>query len=187
MNSSPYLNKRVLSLLCVLILEGCASSPPSPQYLPGEGKPPASLDDLARIEKIPNAIPKDEPLHPFANLPYTEMGQNYTPLLCAKGYKERGLASWSGIGFEGKMTASGELSDLYAMTAAHNILPIPSYVRVTHLGNGKSIVVRVNDRGPFHTDRIINLSYVAAKKLDMIESGTAEVEIEAVMPEPISY
>jgi rare lipoprotein A len=179
------MNKHYLSLFCTLLLAACASTSPrsaTPGYLAGEGVPSAAVDELVDIYRIPDAVPKDEPLHPFANLPYTMFGKSYTPMLSSVGYKERGIASWYGTGFEGNITASGEVCELYAMTAAHKLLPIPSYVRVTNLGNGKFVVVKVNDRGPFHDDRLINLSYVAAKKLDMIELGTAEVEVESVMP-----
>ncbi|MFY9261993.1 MAG: septal ring lytic transglycosylase RlpA family protein [Gallionella sp.] len=189
------MNKQALSLLSAILLTACASPDPSPSprtnpsprttlgYLPGEGVPTAAVDELVDIYNIPDAVPQDDPLHPFANRPYTVFGQSYTPMQSAVGYKERGIASWYGTGFEGNITASGEVCELYVMTAAHNLLPIPSYVRVTHLGNGKSVVVKVNDRGPFRNDRLINLSYVAAKKLDMIELGTAEVEVESVMPD----
>ncbi|MDD4964464.1 MAG: septal ring lytic transglycosylase RlpA family protein [Gallionella sp.] len=181
------MNKHYLSLLGTLLLVACASttsrSSSTLGYLAGEGVPSAAVDELVDIYNIPDAVPKDEPLHPFANLPYTMFGKSYTPMLSAVGYKERGIASWYGTGFEGNITSSGEVCELYTMTAAHNLLPIPSYVRVTHLGNGKSVVVKINDRGPFRDDRLINLSYVAAKKLDMIELGTAEVEVESVMPD----
>lgn len=159
-------------------------APASRRYLAGENVPAPEIDDQVDIDSIPDAVPIDEPLHPYANRPYTAYNESYTPILDASGFRERGIASWYGIGFEGKTTAGGDVCDLYSMTAAHVSLPIPSYVRVTNLENGRSVVVRINDRGPYqHPDRIINLSYVAAKKLDIILHGTAEVEIESVFPD----
>jgi rare lipoprotein A len=142
---------------------------------PGE-KPPA---DLAAI---PDAVPRAEPLHRFANRPYQAFGREYVPLASAEGFRQRGLASWYGRRYHGQRTSSGEIYDMYAMTAAHPLLPIPSYVRVTNLANGRSVVVRINDRGPFHGERIVDLSYTAAWKLGFVEQGTAWVEVEAVQP-----
>ncbi len=156
----------------------------SRRYLDGENVPAPEIDDQIDIDSIPDALPVYEPLHPYANRPYSAYNENFTPMLDAKGFRERGIASWYGIGFEGKITAGGDICELYAMTAAHVSLPIPSYVRVTNLENGKSVVVRINDRGPYqHPGRIINLSYVAAKKLDIILHGTAEVELEVLEPD----
>jgi rare lipoprotein A len=140
---------------------------------------------MVEIERIPDAVPQQEPLHAFANRPYTIYGQTYTPLINSAGFVERGFASWSGTGFEGKTTASGDPYELYAMTAAHPTLPIPSYARVTNLETGKSVIVRINDRGPFIDNRIINLSYVAARKLDIVGVGTVEVEVESVLPDAV--
>jgi rare lipoprotein A len=109
-------------------------------------------------------------------------GTEYVPLADARGFKQRGVASWYGRRFHGQKTASGELYDMYAMTAAHPTLPIPSYVRVTNLANGRSVVVRVNDRGPFHSSRVIDLSYAAAYKLGYIQAGSTQVELESVQP-----
>ena len=117
---------------------------------PGDN-PPANLD------AIPDAEPKAEPLHKAANRPYSVLGQSYTPDTRLKPYKETGVASWYGRRYHGQKTSTGEIYDMYGMTAAHPTLPIPSYVRVTNLKNGKSVVVRVNDRGPFHSDRLIDL------------------------------
>lgn len=142
-----------------------------------EDNPPTNLAD------VPDAQPKLEPLHPFANKPYVALGQNYEPQADIKTYNKNGRASWYGRRFKGKKTSSGEPYDMYAMTAAHPTLPIPSYVKVTNLTNGKSVVVRVNDRGPFHADRIIDLSYAAAYKLDYIDKGTARVNVELIVPE----
>src|SRR6266705_1352169 len=147
------------SLALATAIAGCGSSKPGGYYRddgPG-GRPPVDLDRVA------DAKPKLEPLNQTANNPYTALGRKYTPYRSVKPHRERGLASWYGRGFHGKRTASGERYDMYAMTAAHTILPIPSYARVTHLGNGRSVIVRINDRGPFRTDRIIDLSYAAAR------------------------
>lgn len=181
----------------VLALTGCASvgqrtnprsPPPAATALPpmtgggyykddGPGENPPA--DLA---SIPDAVPRTEPLHRFANRPYTVMGQTYVPLPADTPYRERGLASWYGRRYHGRPTASGEIYDMYGMTAAHATLPIPSYVRVTNPANGRSVVLRVNDRGPFHPERIIDLSYTAAWKLDLLR-GVGMVEVERILPE----
>jgi rare lipoprotein A len=140
------------------------------------GPPPVNLD------KIADAKPRSEPLNPGANHPYTALGRKYAPYQSLQPYRQRGIASWYGRKFHGKLTSSGERYDMYAMTAAHTILPIPSYARVTNLANGRSIIVRVNDRGPFHADRIIDLSYAAAYKLGYVTAGSAKVEVEAILP-----
>lgn len=113
---------------------------------------------------------------------YAVFGQRYFVLPTADGYLERGVASWYGPGFHAAKTSNGEVYDMYAMTAAHKTLPLPAYVRVTNLRNGRSVVVRVNDRGPFKEGRIIDLSYTAASKLDMLRDGTALVEVQALTP-----
>ncbi|CAH1746597.1 Endolytic peptidoglycan transglycosylase RlpA [Thauera humireducens] len=141
--------------------------------------PPDNLD------AIPDAEPRLEPLHRFANRPYNVFGQGYVPATELRPFRERGRASWYGRRFHGKPTSSGEPYDMYAMTAAHPTLPIPSYVRVTHAGSGRTVVVRVNDRGPFHKGRIIDLSYTAAHKLGYINAGSAEVEIEQILPDEV--
>jgi rare lipoprotein A len=179
------MTRQALLLALVLILAGCASGPrkdpPAARpalsggkyYLddgPGENPP-----DLAHI---PDAVPRDEPLHRYANRPYQVFGRTYVPNVAADGWRERGVASWYGRKFHGQKTASGEVYDMYAMSAAHKTLPIPSYVRVSH--GGKSVVVRVNDRGPFHGDRVIDLSYAAAARLGLAQAGSGVVEIERV-------
>ena len=136
----------------------------------------------ANLEQVPDAVPKTEPLNRYANDPYKVLGKEYVPLAAGDHYKARGLASWYGRKFHGKNTSSGEPYDMYAMTAAHATLPIPSYARVTNLSNGQSILVRVNDRGPFHDGRIIDLSYTAAYKLDVLKEVTP-VEVELVSAE----
>lgn len=143
--------------------------------------PPQNMDEIA------DAVPKAEPLNHFANKPYSVLGQDYTPLREVGHYKARGLASWYGKKFHGQKTSTGEVYDMYAMTAAHATLPIPSYARVTSLTSGKSVVVRVNDRGPFHADRIIDLSYTAAWKLGLVDGGSGMVEVESLIPgEPVA-
>ena len=142
---------------------------------PGD-KPPED------IEAIPDAIPKIEPLHRFANNPYSVLGHDYVPLRDVQPYKARGIGSWYGRKFHGQKTSSGEPYDMYGMTAAHPTLPIPSYVRVSNPANGKSVVVRVNDRGPFHSGRLIDLSWTAAYKLGYIGEGSTVVEVESVLP-----
>ena len=142
---------------------------------PGDSPPP----DLAAI---PDAVPRPEPLHRFANRPYQVFGKDYVPVASAAPFRQSGIASWYGRRFHGAPTSSGEPYDMYAMTAAHPTLPIPSYARVTNVANGRSVVVRINDRGPFHSDRIIDLSYTAAWKLGYAESGSARVDVESVFP-----
>jgi rare lipoprotein A len=136
----------------------------------------------ADIAGIPDAIPRTEPLHRYANRPYQALGKNYVPMTHARPFRQSGIGSWYGRRFHGSPTSSGERYDMYAMTAAHPTLPIPSYVRVTNPANGRSVVVRVNDRGPFHANRIIDLSYAAAWKLGYIEAGSARVEVESMVP-----
>jgi rare lipoprotein A len=171
---------RVLLLVALLALPGCSllrRGPEAPS--PGAGVP-APPRDLAAI---PDAVPRDEPRSRYGNPEtYEVFGRKYRVMKSAKGHVERGLASWYGPGFHAERTSSGEPYDMYAMTAAHKTLPIPCFVRVTNLENGRSVVVRVNDRGPFVGDRIIDLSYTAAWKLDMLRAGTAKVEIRVLEP-----
>jgi len=134
------------------------------------------------LEAVPDAVPRAEPLHRYANDTYRVMGVSYTPDTTGRPFKQKGLASWYGRKFHGKPTSSGELYDMYGMTAAHRTLPIPSFVRVTNVENGRSVVLRVNDRGPFHKDRVIDLSYTAAYKLDILK-GVTRVEVERIDPE----
>jgi rare lipoprotein A len=134
------------------------------------------------LDLVPNAIPEDEPLIRSANLPYSAMGMSFRPDTSNAPYKVKGVASWYGKQFHGRRTTSGERYDMFAMTAAHPTLPIPSYVKVTNLYNGKSVVVRINDRGPFHKGRILDLSYAAAHKLGFVGLGKAKVQIERVWP-----
>lgn len=142
---------------------------------PGDNPPP-------NLGEIPDAVPRVEPLRPANMRPYSVMGQAYTPMTRLAPYRERGTASWYGRRYHGQKTSSGEIYDMYGMTAAHTVLPIPSYARVTNLSNSKSVVVRINDRGPFHSDRLIDLSYTAAYKLGVLGGGKALVEVETIMP-----
>jgi rare lipoprotein A len=145
---------------------------------PGDSPPP-------NLDAIPDAEPKVEPLHRYANNPYTVFGQEYVPDQKLRPYKKRGVGSWYGRRFHGQKTSSGEPYDMYAMTAAHPTLPIPSYARVTSLANGRSVVVRVNDRGPFLAGRIIDLSYAAAHRLGYAMKGSGAVEVQLITPEEI--
>lgn len=160
-------------------LAACGTAPKAPQrgggYYQGDGPPAQVPADLA---SVPDAVPRVEPLHPYANRPYVALGRTYTPLSGDAPFRQRGLASWYGRQFHGNRTSSGEIYDMFAMTAAHPTLPIPSYVRVIGVKSGTSVIVRVNDRGPFKDDRIIDLSYAAATRLGFVGAGTSEVEIE---------
>jgi rare lipoprotein A len=168
-----------------LALTGCSSNPTTVTTKSGgyylddgpEASPPPNLD------AVPDAVPRNEPLHRFANRPYVALGKPYTPLTERRPYEEEGKASWYGRRFQGKKTASGEPYDMYAMTAAHPTLPIPSYARVTAISSGKSVVVRINDRGPFHSSRIIDLSYTAAYKLGLLGSGSGQVRVQSIDPD----
>ncbi|MCP5278885.1 MAG: septal ring lytic transglycosylase RlpA family protein [Thiobacillus sp.] len=189
----------LLALAVSAYLAGCSSTPPTAQ-VPGKPStksasvtPPykgggyykddgPGLSTPDNLDAVPDAVPRDEPLHAFANNPYRVLGKSYTPMTSNAGYRQDGKASWYGRKFHGKPTSSGEPYDMYAMTAAHPTLPIPSYVRVTNAENGKSVVVRINDRGPFHDNRLIDLSYTAAYKLDVLK-GVTPVTVEAVLPE----
>lgn len=163
---------------------GCASGNPSRgggYYLDdGPGKP--DPERVARLMREPDPVPKHEPLLARANRPYRVMGQDFAPMTERKPYKKQGVASWYGQRFHGKPTSTGETYDMYQMTAAHPTLPLPSYARVTRLDNGRSVVVRVNDRGPFLRGRLIDLSYLAASKLGYVGQGHAEVEVELLNP-----
>ena len=144
-----------------------------------DANPPANLD------AVPDAVPRIEPFAPSNSKPYVVFGKTYTPDTSGGPYKVQGRASWYGKKFHGNSTANGERYNMYGMTAAHPTLPIPSYARVTRVSNGKSVVVRVNDRGPFLNDRVIDLSYVAAYKLGMLGPGSAEVIVERITPDQI--
>ena len=164
----------------LVLLSACGTLSRSGGYYEDDGP---DANPPANIASIPDAVPKVEPRSSSGNNPYTVSGKTYYPLADASGYHERGIASWYGRKFNGKRTSSGESYDMYAMTAAHKTLPLPSYVRVHNLQNGRSIIVRVNDRGPFLNNRLIDLSYAAAAKLGILGTGTGIVEVDAVSPE----
>ncbi|MDO8262858.1 MAG: septal ring lytic transglycosylase RlpA family protein [Gallionella sp.] len=156
---------------------GAVTAPGTGGYLAGDG-PGADTD--VNMDAIPDALPRNEPLHRYANRPYIALGKTYTPLTGVGNFKQLGTASWYGKKFHGRRTSSGEEYDMYAMTAAHPTLPIPSYARVTNLANQKSVIVRINDRGPFLHERVIDVSYTAAHKLGIIGNGSGEVEVESL-------
>jgi len=182
MSISGYSLWRLLSLclLCGLIA-ACGARKGGGYYKddgPGDN-PPANLD------RVPDAVPKIEPLARGPNRPYTALGKSFTPDTSGGPYRVQGRASWYGRKFHGNPTSNGERYDMYGMTAAHPTLPIPSYVRVTRVSTGKTVVLRVNDRGPFLANRVIDLSYVAAYKLGVLAPGSAEVLVERIMPDEI--
>lgn len=145
---------------------------------PGENPPPGLMD-------VPDAEVRKDPLLPRSNRPYSVFGKSYTPLPLDKPFTQRGLGTWYGKKFHGQRTSSGELYDMYKMTAAHPVLPIPSYARVTNLGSGKTVVVRINDRGPFHSTRVIDVSFTAALKLGLLENGSSQLQVDLLMPDEI--
>ncbi len=172
-------------ILFVAVLSGCSwlGSPPltsgsgSASPTARDGAPKRQLD----ADTIADAVPRHEVITARGNVsPYVVFGKRYELMTDYRGYRERGIASWYGTKFHGKLTSNGEVYDLYKMTAAHKTLPIPVYVKVTNLDNGRTAIVRVNDRGPFHGDRVIDLSYAAAVKLGYADKGTARVEIELI-------
>lgn len=200
----PAIGAYRLGALCALgaaaaILAGCTATPDRPareREASAPAAPPAArrgggyyLDDgpgdapPADLAAIPDAEPRAEPLHRFANSPYVVFGRQYVPDRELRPGRSRGIASWYGRKFHGQKTASGEVYDMYAMTAAHPTAPIPSYARVTNVANGRSVVVRINDRGPFLHNRVIDLSYTAAWKLGYVEQGSALVEVEMIVPD----
>jgi rare lipoprotein A len=176
------------ALLISLALTGCGTAPKKTASIqppvPGAGKyyqddgPPDAVPD--GLDLLPDAVPRKEPFHKYANRPYAVFGETYLPVVDQEPFKQRGLASWYGRKFHGQKTSSGEIYDMFAMTAAHKTLPIPSYAKVTNVANGKSVVVRINDRGPFHKGRVIDLSYAAAKRIGIVGRGSAMVEVERV-------
>jgi rare lipoprotein A len=139
-------------------------------------------DTPENLDRIPDAVPRLEPINKGTARPYEVLGRAYTPSTTLKPFRQRGIASWYGKKYHGRKTSSGEPYDMFAMTAAHTVLPLPSYLRVTNLSNGRQVIVRVNDRGPFHKDRIVDLSYTAAHKLGLIGKGSGEVDIEQIIP-----
>lgn len=206
----PFANRLLLALL-IGILSACSSTPQYNQQSSIQKKSDAVtavlsdskyrlatgskrgggyyLDDgpednpPPNLHLVPDAVPKTEPLRSANMQPYVALGKTFKPMTELTPYKKRGIASWYGRRYHGNNTASGEVYDMYAMTAAHPTLPLPSYARVTNLDNGKSVIVRLNDRGPFLADRVIDLSYTAAYKLGILAAGSGRVEIESIIPE----
>lgn len=165
----------------ILLLAGCSGKPGLQK---SETKPLDKESIPANIAQIPDAVPKKEPFSRYGNPPsYQVFGKEYITLKDYRGYRERGIASWYGPDFHGKRTSSGEPYDMYGMTAAHCTLPLPTYARVTNLENGRSVILKLNDRGPFHDNRLIDLSYTAAWKLGITQKGTGLVEVEAIDPD----
>jgi rare lipoprotein A len=158
---------------------GAATAPTKPSYYSDDGPPENIPVDLARI---PDAVPADEPYHRGSQRPYTVFGRTYVPIINNDPFRQTGIASWYGRKFHGQKTATGETYDMFAMSAAHPTLPLPSYARVTNLDNQKSVVVRLNDRGPFLHERIIDLSYAAAHRIGIAGPGSGRVMIERVFP-----
>jgi rare lipoprotein A len=190
--------KKAIPFLLAVLLAACGGQPPKPVEAPAPrgAVPPAPtfpkgggyyqddgpLDAVpADLATVPDAVPRDEPLHRFANRPYSVLGRDYVPLTARLPFRQQGVASWYGRKFHGQNTSSGEPYDMFGMTAAHPTLPIPSYVRVTRPDTGQSVVVRVNDRGPFLHQRVIDLSYTAAWKLGFVANGSTTVVVESVL------
>ena len=195
--------------LCALVLAACGSLPQAPVEQGGAKTPPAVASKRPALPPAgsgrggyyqddgpgdqepegllatPDAEPKVEPYSKRGNRPYVVFGKTYTPFLDDRPFRQRGRGSWYGKKFHGQRTSSGEPYDMYKMTAAHPTLPIPSYARVTNVANGRQVIVRVNDRGPFHSSRIMDLSYTAALKLGYLQQGSAELEVERLLPEEI--
>ena len=171
---------RWLGCLVLVLLSACRSG--STYVEPSDGPPLHTPPDIAYL---PDPVPREEPKSERGNPPaYTVRGKTYHVMDSAAGYRATGNASWYGKKFHGRLTSSGEPFDMFKLTAAHTTLPIPTYLKVTNLANGRSTVVRVNDRGPFHSGRIIDLSYAAAVKLDFADSGTTRVRVETVGKQP---
>jgi len=166
-------NKKTFLIIITFILSACSTG----RYQYSNDSTPSRLPNQVELK---NAIPRAEAHSRGGNKNYQVRGINYNVLSTAHGFEQTGIASWYGKKFHGHLTSNGEIYDMYAMTAANKNLPLPSYVKVTNLTNNKSVIVRVNDRGPFHQNRIIDLSYSAAYKLDMLKTGTAKVTITAI-------
>ena len=189
---------RAIALCAIASLVASCASAPRPPAADREAKAPPSapapprrgggyyLDDgpgdgpTPDLERIPDAQPRAEALSRFANNPYVVFGKEYVPERSVRAFRQRGLASWYGRKFHGQRTSSGEIYDMYAMTAAHPTLPIPSYARVTSAATGRSVVVRVNDRGPFHARRVVDLSRAAAAELGLVRRGRGQVRLDVL-------
>lgn len=199
MSAFPY---RLGVLPLLLLLAACGSTPEQPssgsrseakaggsvRMVPGKRGGGYYKDDgpadwvPENLDQIPDAEPRWEPLHKWANRPYVVLGKEYVPQTQVRPFRQEGIASWYGKKFHGQKTSTGESYDMFAMSAAHPTLPLPSYVRVTNPANGKAVVLRVNDRGPFHAERIIDLSYTAAHKLGYVSQGSSRVIVESIVP-----
>ncbi|KZX62978.1 hypothetical protein A3710_02665 [Stutzerimonas frequens] len=185
---------RMLALGMTAALLASCSSTPAPSATPSKGSGISGPGDYARphkdgapwwdvdVSQIPDAVPMPH-YGPYKANPYTVLGKTYFPISDGRRYSATGTASWYGTKFHGQPTANGEKYDLYGMSAAHKTLPLPTYVKVTNLENGRTVTLRVNDRGPFYSDRIIDLSFAAAKKLGYAERGTAKVKVEGIDPQ----
>jgi rare lipoprotein A len=181
---------RLLLPLTLLLLTACSTTtPPPPTQQKSTTKPGGYYQDdgpganpPSNLDAIPDAIPRQEKFHSGANKPYTVFGRSYVPVVNNEPFRQTGIASWYGRKFHGNTTSIGEIYDMYAMTGAHPTLPLPSYVRVTNTANQKSVVIRLNDRGPFHSDRIIDLSYAAAHRLGIVQRGSGQVTVERLLP-----
>jgi rare lipoprotein A len=191
-----HIAKAAVIFAVALALVGCSSSSSrksSSSGLPsaGSGRGGYYQDDgpgdktPENLMSLPDAEPKVEPYASGSNRPYVVFGKTYTPITDNRPYKQEGIGSWYGKKFHGQRTSSGEIYDMYKMSAAHTTLPIPSYARVTNLANGRQVIVRINDRGPFHSGRIIDLSYTAALKLGYLGAGSAKLEVERLLPADI--
>jgi rare lipoprotein A len=181
------------TLAAAALISACSTTTKAPERAGGSAPPPSTSSKYysddgppdrvpADLDAVPDAVPRAEPLHRFANRPYVVLGREYVPATALGPYREQGVASWYGRKFHGQRTSIGEVYDMYAMTAAHPTLPLPSYARVTSVATGASVVVRVNDRGPFLHGRIIDLSYAAAQRIGIAQRGSGEVVVESVLP-----
>lgn len=182
MGSRSVILMRRLACLGLTLLAACSSAPPQPagRYSIAQDRAPSRSIDIA---SIPEVVPEPVVRTLAGNRsPYTVLGKTYQVMPTEEGYSERGVASWYGEKFHGHLTSNGEVFDMYQASAAHKSLPIPSFLQVTNLDNNRSLIVRVNDRGPFHGDRIIDLSYAAALKLGFADRGTARVQLDAIVP-----
>lgn len=180
MGSSDGHRRCLPALVAGALLFGCATVPPSPAASADDEVDAAPAAPPPGLAELPDPVVRPLPKSARGNNPYTVWGKDYDVLPSAEGYDQTGLASWYGTKFNGRLTSSGEVYDMYKLTAAHRALPIPTFVRVTNLDNGRSSIVRVNDRGPFHPHRIIDLSYAAAVKLGFQDNGTARVRVQSV-------
>lgn len=170
-------HKKLLFIcFCLLAIQACSTAPSSRYAIKQDSAPKFEYGEISYVEPVP----KFEPYSVWTSRPYEVLGGFYTPMLDGKGYEEIGYSSWYGQKFHGHKTANGEIFDMFALTAAHKTLPLPSFARVTNLENNKTITVRVNDRGPFHDDRILDLSYGAAKKLGFHGKGVTKVRVEVI-------